>query len=85
MQNAYNGPLPYIRDGLLFYNRHAHYELGLTPLSLVWKDTNCSQYFLDTDSHGIVPTQQQVVLELKEDGIIGTIDDPPVILARMPQ
>lgn len=85
LQDAYNGPLSYIRDGLLFCNRHAHYELGLTPLSLVWKDENCSQYLLDTDSNGIVPIQQHVVLELQEDGSVSTIDDPPVILASMPQ
>ncbi|XP_057820436.2 uncharacterized protein LOC131033277 isoform X2 [Cryptomeria japonica] len=84
LQAAYSGPLPYVRDGLLFSNRHAHYELGLSPLSLVWKDENCSQYFLDTDKMGVVPTHQHIVLELKEDGTVGTIDDPPVILASMP-
>ena len=40
---------------------------------------------MDTDNHRIVPAQQQVVLELQEDETVGTIDDPPVILARMPQ
>eukprot|EP01018_Ginkgo_biloba_P035149 Gb_30822 [translate_table: standard] len=85
LQAAYNGPLPYVKDGLLFCNRQAHYILGLTPLSLVWKDENCSQYFLDTDKKGIVPTCQQVVLELQEDGTVGTADEPPVILGSMPQ
>ncbi|KAH9299396.1 hypothetical protein KI387_031078, partial [Taxus chinensis] len=85
LQAAYSGPLPYVRDGLLFNNRHAHYELGLSPLSLVWKDQNCSQYVLDTDKMGVVPAHQHIVLELQEDGTVGTIDDPPVILASMPQ
>lgn len=40
--------------------RHAHYQTGNTPLALVWKDENCSQYVLDTDSKGQVPSQQQV-------------------------
>ena len=40
--------------------RHAHYQTGNTPLALVWKDNYCSEYFLDTDSKGLVPTQQQV-------------------------
>lgn len=40
--------------------RHAHYQAGNTPLVLVWKDENCSQYVLDTDSQGQVPDQQQV-------------------------
>ncbi|KAH1255110.1 Snurportin-1 [Glycine max] len=57
---AYSAPVPYVKDGLLFYNKHAHYQAGITPLALVWKDENCSQYVLDTDSKGQVPNQQQV-------------------------
>ena len=41
--------------------RHAHYQTGITPLALVWKDENCSQYVMDTDSKGQVPNQQQVL------------------------
>lgn len=40
--------------------RHAHYQTGNTPLTLVWKDENCSQYVIDTDNKGQVPSQQQV-------------------------
>ncbi|KAG0465603.1 hypothetical protein HPP92_019767 [Vanilla planifolia] len=76
---AYAGGLPYIRDGLMFYNRHAHYQNGNTPLALVWKDEFCSQYVLDTDSKGQVPAQQQVVLELQDDGKVTTSDDPPIV------
>ncbi|XVF49634.1 hypothetical protein PTKIN_Ptkin04bG0029000 [Pterospermum kingtungense] len=57
---AYTGVVPYVKDGLLFFNKHAHYESGNTPLVLVWKDENCSQYVIDTDSKGEIPSQQQV-------------------------
>ncbi|XP_031371505.1 snurportin-1 isoform X2 [Punica granatum] len=76
---AYTGAAPYVKDGLLFYNKEAHYQTGNTPLALVWKDENCSQYVIDTDSQGNVPKQQQVVLELQEDGKLTTSDDPPVV------
>ncbi|KAK3043268.1 hypothetical protein RJ639_002511, partial [Escallonia herrerae] len=79
MHTAYTGPVPYVRDGLLFYNKHAHYQTGNTPLALVWKDENCSQYVIDTDSKGQIPHQQQVVLELQDDGKLTTYDDPPVV------
>ncbi|CAL5373003.1 unnamed protein product [Camellia sinensis] len=105
LHTAYSGPVPYVKDGLLFYNklqkdfqkeepsrwflRHAHYQTGNTPLALVWKDENCSQYVIDTDSRGQVPSQQQwdmnmkgmgvVVLELQVDGKLTTSDDPPVV------
>lgn len=47
-------------SSMLLGARHAHYELGLTPLVLVWKDIHCCQYLLDTDSQGNVPAYQQV-------------------------
>ncbi|CAK9170285.1 unnamed protein product [Ilex paraguariensis] len=76
---AYTGAVPYEKDGLLFYNKHAHYQTGNTPLALVWKDENCSKYVIDTDSKGHVPHQQQVVLELQDDGKLTASDDPPVV------
>ncbi|KAG8365323.1 hypothetical protein BUALT_Bualt18G0092700 [Buddleja alternifolia] len=78
LKAAYTGMVPYVKDGLLFYNKHAHYQSGNTPLVLVWKDENCSQYVVDTDSKGQVPDQQHVVLELLDDGGVVTSDDPPV-------
>ncbi|XP_023529237.1 snurportin-1 [Cucurbita pepo subsp. pepo] len=75
---AYTGAAPYIKDGLLFYNKHSHYQPGNTPLALVWKDESCSRYVIDTDSNRQVPSQQQVVLELQDDGKVTTSDDPPV-------
>ncbi|XP_048138420.1 snurportin-1 isoform X2 [Rhodamnia argentea] len=76
---AYTGAVTYIKDGLLFYNKQAHYQTGNTPLALVWKDEKCSQYVIDTDSKGNVPRLQQVVLELQEDLKLITSDDPPVV------
>ncbi|XP_059444969.1 uncharacterized protein LOC132176706 [Corylus avellana] len=76
---AYTEPVPYVKDGLLFYNKHAHYQTGNTPLALVWKDENCSQYVIDTDSKGQVPSQQQVVLELQDNGNLTTSDEPHVV------
>ncbi|GMJ00104.1 hypothetical protein like AT4G24880 [Hibiscus trionum] len=76
---AYTGAVPYVKDGLLFYNKHAHYQTGNTPLVLVWKDENCSQYVIDTDGKGEIPSQQQVVLELQDDKKLVTSDDPPVL------
>ncbi|KAJ3683284.1 hypothetical protein LUZ60_013511 [Juncus effusus] len=80
LQTAYSGPAPYVKDGLLFSNKHAHYQAGNTPLALVWKDNMCSQYLLDTDNNGQIPTHQQVVLELQNDGKLTTSDDPHVVL-----
>ncbi|PKA61271.1 hypothetical protein AXF42_Ash006168 [Apostasia shenzhenica] len=80
LRSAYTGVVPYIKDGLLFYNRHAHYETGNTPLALVWKDEFCSQYVLDTDSKGQVPAEQQVILELHDGGKLITSDDPPIVV-----
>ncbi|XP_055821786.1 uncharacterized protein LOC129890242 [Solanum dulcamara] len=79
LHTAYAGQVPYVKDGLLFYNKHAQYQTGNTPLALVWKDEHCSQYVIDTDNKGQVPSQQQVVLELLDDGRLATSDDPPVI------
>ncbi|CAA0810709.1 Unknown protein [Striga hermonthica] len=79
LKAAYREPVPYVKDGLLFYNKNAHYQSGNTPLVLVWKDEICSQYVLDTDSKGQIPDQQQVVLELCDDGKVATSDDPPII------
>ncbi|XP_010907560.1 uncharacterized protein [Elaeis guineensis] len=83
LQAAYAGVVPHVKDGLLFYNKHAHYQTGNTPLALVWKDEFSSQYFLDTDGTGQVPAQQQVVLELQDDGKLTTSDDPPVVFGCM--
>eukprot|EP00899_Mesostigma_viride_P003454 jgi/Mesvir1/13109/Mv06088-RA.1 len=75
----------YTTDGLLLYNKLGHYHLGLTPLVLLWKDAQCSPYLLETDANGGVPDQQLVVLQLLQDGTVGTSDEPPVVLGKMPE
>nr|KAJ0209851.1 hypothetical protein LSAT_V11C400188890 [Lactuca sativa] len=65
---------------LFIIYRHAHYQTGNTPLALVWKDETCSEYVIDTDNKGQIPNQQQVVLEVQENGELVTSDDPPVVL-----
>ncbi|KAM5569934.1 hypothetical protein ABKV19_017115 [Rosa sericea] len=79
LHTAYTGAVPYVKDGLMFYNKHAHYQPGITPLALVWKDQNCSKYVVDTDNEGKVPSHQQIVLELQRDGKVTTSDNPPIV------
>nr|KAJ0189963.1 hypothetical protein LSAT_V11C800449030 [Lactuca sativa] len=43
---------------------HAHYQIGNTPLALVWKDETCSEYVIDTDNKGQIPNQQQTALNI---------------------
>ncbi|KAI3995425.1 hypothetical protein MKX01_006647 [Papaver californicum] len=79
LQTAYLGTVPYVKDGLSFYNKHAHYHTGNTQLALVWKDENCSHYVIDTDSKGHTPPHQQLVLVVNEDGSLTTSDDPSIV------
>jgi snurportin-1 len=82
---AYQAPQPFTRDGLLFLAKDGNYELGVTPLAMLWKDGVCSQYPLDTNSDGSTPERQKVVLALRADtGDVVTGDPQPVSLARLP-
>ena len=76
--------MPFVRDGLLLLNKEGHYELGPTPLALLWKDAHCSQYMVDTDTAGRVPQWQHVVLRYLGSGHCGTSDSPPLQLATLP-
>ncbi|EKX46045.1 hypothetical protein GUITHDRAFT_108080 [Guillardia theta CCMP2712] len=60
---------PFVRDGLQFLHRESHYEIGLTPLMLLWKDMQCGQV---------------VCLRVMEDGALTTSDDPAVVITRAP-
>lgn len=73
------------QDGLLFLNREAHYDLGSSPLALLWKDAHSSRYFLDTDAAGVVPDWLHIVLQCLDNGHVGTGDDPPIIVGTVPQ
>lgn len=63
--DAYSSPLPYARDGLLFYDKEGYYELGLTPLVCLWKDHATTRYFRQIDS---------CVLEIDEQNRLVTLD-----------
>ncbi|EEY67592.1 snurportin-like protein [Phytophthora infestans T30-4] len=43
--SAYSTTYPFLKDELLFYMKAGHYEMGLSPLALVWKDANTSRFF----------------------------------------
>ena len=44
LAHAYSSPVPFIKDGLLFHLKAAHYQLGPTPLVLLWKDNAVTRY-----------------------------------------
>ncbi|CAM9613617.1 unnamed protein product [Ectocarpus sp. 6 AP-2014] len=60
LAHAYASPVPFIKDGLLFYLKTAHYQLGPTPLVLLWKDASVARYL------GI-QSDQAVVLKVVGD------------------
>ncbi|BDA44230.1 Snurportin-1 [Coccomyxa sp. Obi] len=85
LQTAYSGIVPFqLRDGLLFLNKEAHYDLGQSPLALVWKDSHISRYFLDTDAAGVMPECQHIVLQFLDSGHVATGDVPPIIVCTVP-
>jgi hypothetical protein len=51
----------------MFLMKAAHYDLGLTPLALVWKDAMTSRYFVFSDR----PT---IVLRFNADGNFVTLE-----------
>ncbi|QDZ20951.1 snurportin-1 [Chloropicon primus] len=90
ISRAYSGEegLGYTRDGLIFTHKDSTYVQGgrPTPLCLQWKDAHCSRYPIDTDAKGVVLETQRVVLQLQEDArSVGTGDDPPVVLGKIPK
>jgi hypothetical protein len=57
LRQAYEAPLPFVRDGLLFSASEGHYARGETPLVLQWKDARCSRYAVDGVGPGAAPDQ----------------------------
>jgi len=51
--------VPFVRDGLLFYLKAGHVELGVTATVLLWKDASTTRYL-----HGHVGDRQSIVLEV---------------------
>jgi snurportin-1 len=56
----------YCMDGILFYHKKTHYVLGMTPLSLLWKDMQCSPYFIQGGAKSL-NHPQTITVELKAD------------------
>eukprot|EP00741_Cyanophora_paradoxa_P001737 tig00000073_g1684.t1 len=83
LEAAYRGSWGYGKDGLLFVHRAAHYELGVTPLALMWKDAACCRYFDDPRS-ALAQPLQIVTLAVGEGAALLTGDDPPVPLGALP-
>jgi snurportin-1 len=73
--------MPFQRDGILLLNKEGQYHLGSSPLALLWKDAQCSRFFLDTDAEGAVPQWQHVTLQYLTSGQVATGDHPPIVLA----
>jgi len=81
---AYEGLVPYRRDGLAFLNKHAMYHGSKfpNPLSLLWKDEKCSRY--TCESHDKVnPMLHVISLLLREDGNLCTGDEIPAELGSV--
>ncbi|DAZ94297.1 TPA: hypothetical protein N0F65_012066 [Lagenidium giganteum] len=71
VQAAHSTQFPFLKDGLLFYLKGAHYDLGLTPLVLVWKDAVTSRFHVFTEKPAIV-------LRLNEEGVFTTLEGIPL-------
>ena len=77
--------MPFQRDGCYFMHKEGSYDTeGLTPLALLWKDPDCSHYFVDTNADGNVPQYQNLILQYAENGTVCTADDPTVSLGQLP-
>jgi snurportin-1 len=72
--------VPFTRDGLQFLHRDSHYENGLTPLMLVWKDSACSTYLSEVYKD-VDPSIQVACLTVTAAGDLLTSDDPPIVVA----
>ena len=80
---AYSAPVPFTRDGIQFLAKDGNYELGVTPLCVMWKDPATSDFFLDENADGT--DTQRVVLSLRgSTGDVVTGDPAPIALARLP-
>lgn len=82
---AYADEVGFARDGLMFLAKDGNYELGTTPLAMLWKDPRCSAHFLDENPGLSDSGRQRVVLALRaETGDVVTGDAHPAALARLP-
>jgi snurportin-1 len=74
---AYAEQFGFVKDCLLFLNQESHYQAGVSPLALLWKDPHCSAYFIESRSAG---DEQLASLVLGAAGEFNTSDDPPMNL-----
>lgn len=72
IQEAYSTVLPFRRDGLLFIHKQGRYATGSSPLSLVWKDSSCSPYFIDTNRDGSHTVRQSINLRADDNAFLVT-------------
>ncbi|EEH56954.1 mRNA_cap_enzyme [Micromonas pusilla CCMP1545] len=87
LRAAYEGAVPFERDGILFLAKDGNYAIGASPLALQWKDARCSKHVLEkVDGDDGADETQRVVLCLDAStGDVCTGDVPPVALARLPE
>ncbi|CAI5716473.1 unnamed protein product [Hyaloperonospora brassicae] len=64
---AYSTTYPFLKDGLLFYMKAGHYEMGLSPLALVWKDSNTSRFF-------VYSAKPSIILRLEGENEFATLE-----------
>jgi len=64
----------YHADGLQFMHKQGKYFPGLTPLALMYKDTNLSRYAVDTETEDRKPEDEVCVLQLRKGCALRTED-----------
>jgi snurportin-1 len=73
----------FVQDGLLFIHKETHYELGVTPLVLLWKDKQCSRFFLETEDGNTVSSQQVATLSCNKDRTVRCLEGQ--VLGTLPE
>nr|CCA19475.1 snurportinlike protein putative [Albugo laibachii Nc14] len=80
LETAYKTSFPYIKDGLLFIMKAAHYELGLSPCCTIWKDTHTSRFLVFTEKPIIVLVlNDQRQCTTMEGIVLYTIEDKGIL------
>ena len=88
---AYAEDIGVERDGLLFYHKEAAYDVGVTPLVLLWRDAVTSRFFTHDEGASAVlaragvnneSSPHIVSLAKSADGTFFiTGDEPPLVIA----
>ncbi|GBG26809.1 Snurportin-1 [Hondaea fermentalgiana] len=68
---AYSAQMQFVKDGLLFFFKTGHYEEGLSPCLLAWKDAKTSRFPIDSPD-GIHPYPVQTCV-LRISLVSGTL------------